>query len=328
MSGRLAYQPDETLHSFIFRVCLVNGVEEYADVTGQTACWRKTPYLNENIARYFTGYNDHDFLTLIRNSWRAIRNAEMFSDPTEYMSDVKNIYVHHHRKRGIAHRTQIKYCMNCIRESIKNNGYGYFKSSWHYKYSGYCITHNKSLTVSPRISSGKPYELIKTILRGEYPVGCYSTLNFINPKEEVTPPLYASTKEFNALPYDNGSFIYIADCLKNEIKKFILSYTAEFPKMGLINDCTQKKTIQHYPGSYLSRDHIISKILRCFFQENFTPFLSFWKENAVKTAVPCGVISITDIYEHIYIFRNSNACSMCNSLICPIKKRCIVSYDT
>lgn len=321
MSVKIAYHSDETLHSFIFRVCLINGLEQYADVTGHNSRWRKTIHLNKNISKFFKCYNDHDFLLLIRNSWQASKSMKMFSDPTEYMSDLKNLYVKGPRKGGIDKISHIKYCMDCILQSIKENGYGYFKSSWHYQYSEKCITHNKSLTIASMTFDEKPCEMLKTILRGKHPVGSYSVLSVVGPIKENIPPMYISTNGYNTLPYDNGEFIYIADCLKKEIKKFILSFPGEFPKMSVRKDRSPQKTIQQYRRSYLSTDPILTRIIRCFFEENFFPFKSFWIENAVKTSIPCGIINTNQIVEHIHIFRNMDSCSNCNFETCPIKKR-------
>ncbi|MEX1841664.1 TniQ family protein [Enterobacter cloacae] len=323
MSGKITYHSDETLHSFIFRVCLVNGVEQYADVTGHNSRWRKTIHLNKNIAKFFKYYNDHDFLLLIRNSWQACKSAKMFSDPTEYMSDLKNLYTKGPRKGGIDKISHIKYCMDCIIESIKENGYGYFKSSWHYQHSEKCITHNKALTIASMTLDEKPCDTLKTILRGKHPVGSYSVLSVTGPIKENIPPMYISVNEYDTLPYDNGEFIYIADCLKREIIKFVLSFPGEFPKMSVRKDRSPQKTIQQYRRSYLSTDPILARIIRCFFEENFVPFKSFWKENAVKTSIPCGIIDINEIVEHTYIFRKMNTCRMCNSETCPVKKRAL-----
>ncbi|MEB7375015.1 TniQ family protein [Enterobacter hormaechei] len=328
MSVRLTYQPDETLHSFIFRVCLVNGIEQHADVTTRSKKWRIIPRINAETAKHFKYYNDHDFLLLIRNSWGACKSARMFTDPTEYMSDVENIYTPTQRREQYNTLPQIKYCIDCMREAIKKKGYGYFKSSWHYYYSTYCITHNKGLTTLLHTPYERNHDSLRTILRGEHPVGCYSVIDFNNTRAENTPSIYLSTNEYNTLPYDNGDLIYIADCLRNEIIKFILSFPGELPKMSLINDFAKKNTIKNYSKSYLSKDQSVSKMLRIFFQENFIPFMSFWEKNAVKTPIPCGVININDIVEYIYIFRNIDSCNMCNLLTCPVKKRSRFSMAT
>ncbi|EUM20867.1 TniQ family protein [Enterobacter sp. BIDMC 26] len=321
MSGKIAYHSDETLHSFIFRVCLVNGMEQFSDVIGHNARWRKTIHLNKNIANFFKCYNDHDFLFLIRNSWQASKNTHMFSDPTKYLTDLKNLYAKGPRKGGIDKAPHIKYCMDCIIDSIKENGYGYFKSSWHHEYSEKCVTHNKALTISSMTLSEKPFEILKTILGGKYPGGCYSILSVIGPIKENIPPMYISKNMYNTLPYDNGQYIYIAECLKREIRKFILSFSGEFPKISVRKDRPPQKSIQQYRRSYLSTDPILTRIIICFFEESFGPFMSFWKGNAVKTSIPCGIIDINEIVEHIYIFRNMDSCRKCNSETCPIKKR-------
>ncbi|EAS6659860.1 hypothetical protein EBG81_19560, partial [Salmonella enterica] len=176
MLTRSRYLPDETLHSFIFRICLINGEEQFSDVTNHNVQWLKNLQLNVRTIKYFAGYSDLDLLILMRNSWQAIKSTTIFDNPVEYMSEINTLLRKQPLARRGTHNYPLKYCIDCIRESIKNIGFGYFKSSWHYELAGYCFIHNKALTHFKRNINMQPHEILKTILRGEHPAGSYSLI--------------------------------------------------------------------------------------------------------------------------------------------------------
>lgn len=329
MLTRLRYLPDETLHSFIFRVCLVNGDENFADVTDLHVQWKEKLRLNVKIMKYFTQYSDNDFLTLMRNSWQARKKVAIFDNPIEYMSEIKYLLRRQDSRRGHGHNHQLKYCIDCIRESINTNGFGYFKSSWHYRFAEYCFIHDIPLTHYKKHGSLQNHEILKTIISGEHPVGCYIILLNYRPLKERQPSLTdTGTLVERTLPYDHSEFIFVSACLRAEIENFIRTYPNDLPKMALISDTFNKTTIRKpYNESYLFKNYILSKILRCFFEENFQPFMTFWKENTSKTVLYCGVVKTTDVIEYIYIYQNTEKCNMCKHLSCPVKTQ-LINYTS
>jgi hypothetical protein len=256
----------------------------------------------------------------MRNSWQAKKNIAIFDNPIEYMTEIKSLLKRQRPRRGHGHNNQLKYCIDCIRESINKNGFGYFKSSWHYMFSEYCFIHNIPLTHYKKNSTVKPHEILKIIISGKHPTGCYSELLTRKPSKEHLPPQHISTLEQRTLPYDQGEFIFISACLRTEIENFIRTYPRDLPKMALISDAFNKTTIRKpYNVWYLFQNYVLSKMLRCFFEENFQPFMDFWRENASKTILYCGVVKPTNVFEYIHIYQNTEKCIMCKHLSCPVK---------
>jgi hypothetical protein len=320
MQTRLRYLPDETLHSFIFRVCLVNGNEKLADITDTKTLWRKNLQLNTKIMQYFTEYNDHDLLTLMRNSEQAKQDTKIFSNPVQHMSDIKRLLRKEPPKKWARPGGQLKYCIDCIKNSIREFGFGYFKSPWHAEVSGYCFIHKKSLSHYPAHSQLKPHEVLKTILRGQHPIGSYSRLSTSKTTQEQYRLHSIYTFNERTLPYDDGNYIFISGCLRAEIENFIRSCPDDLPKVSLISECFNKSIISKpYNEGYIFKNYILSKILRSFFEENFEPFLDFWQKNAVKKTVYCGVVKFTDLFEYLHIYQSTDKCIMCKHLSCPIK---------
>lgn len=320
MLTRLRYLPDETLHSFIFRVCLINGEEQFSDVTNNNVQWLKTLQINARTMKYFADYSDRDFLILTRNSWQAVKNTKMFGNPVEYMSQI-NILL---RKQPIirrgTHTYPLRYCIDCIRESIKELGFGYFKSSWHYDFANYCYIHHKTLTHFNKISKMHNHETLKAILRGEHPAGSYSLNQYNTQNIEKNVLTLADGLKPNELPSNNEGVMFIAECLKEEIKSFIRTCPFELPKMALISDSFNKTPIiKPYKEHYIFQDYVLAKIIRCLFNEKFEPFISFWQKNASKKIVYCGVVKPTDIYEFLFIHQSTDKCNGCEHFSCPVK---------
>lgn len=320
MLTKLCYQPDETLHSFIFRVCLVNGEEQFSDVTNHNVQWLKNLQLNDRTMKYFAGYSDLDYLILMRNSWQAVKNTKIFDNPVEYMSEVHTLLRKQPLARRGTHIYPIRYCIDCIRESIEHIGFGYFKSSWHYEHSDYCFIHKKNLTHFKKNNRKQPHDIIKTILRGEHPSGSYSVIQYGTPKTGEHSLIYTNKLKLIELSFNNKDLIYIADCLKAEIKNFIRTCPDDFPKMALISDTFNKTKIKKpYNENYLSQDNILAKIIQCLFSDNFEPFISFWQKNASKKIVYCGCVKPKDIFEFLFIYQDMDKCSSCDYLSCPVK---------
>ncbi|EHZ1616406.1 TniQ family protein [Salmonella enterica] len=320
MLTRSRYLPDETLHSFIFRICLINGEEQFSDVTNHNVQWLKNLQLNVRTIKYFAEYSDLDLLILMRNSWQAIKSTTIFDNPVEYMSEINTLLRKQPLARRGTHNYPLKYCIDCIRESIKNIGFGYFKSSWHYELAGYCFIHNKALTHFKRNINMQPHEILKTILRGEHPAGSYSLIPNKNSTIEKTSLIYSNKIKSIELSFNNEDYIYIADCLKAEIKNFIRTCTVDLPKMALISDTFNKTKIKKpYKEGYLFQDNVLAKIIQCFFTVNFEPFITFWQKNAAKKIVYCGSVKTKDIFEFLFIYQNTDKCNRCEYFSCPVK---------
>lgn len=324
MLTRLRYLPDETLHSFIFRVCLINGEEQFSDVTNNNIQWLKTLQINARTMKYFADYSDRDFLILMRNSWQAVKNRKMFGNPVEYMSQISILLRKQPLTRRGSHAYPLRYCIDCIRESIKDLGFGYFKSYWHYDFANYCHIHHKTLTHFNKVYKMQNHEILKTILRGEHPAGSYSPNQYKTHKIQKHAIILVDELKSNKSSSNNEGALFIAECLKKEIKSFIRTCPFDLPKMALISDSFNKTSIiKPYKEHYIFQDNILAKIIGVFFNEKFEPFISFWQKNASKKIVYCGVVKPKDIYEFLFIYQNTDKCSGCECFSCPVKNHMI-----
>ncbi|HDR2621550.1 TPA: TniQ family protein [Enterobacter chuandaensis] len=316
---RTVYQPDETLHSFIFRVCMINGVEQFANLTDNKGNWRLNLKLNTQIRVFFMSYSDQDILTLCRNAGLIKKNTHTFGNPLEYMSVLKNLYSIK-GNHNISGSHPIGFCIYCIRDSLKVNGYGYFRTLWMQKWINTCNTHKKSLTFCPALPAKRSHEVIKQILRGEYPTGCYSDYYFRTLIKETPPLNYVSINEISPGECNQPDYIYIATCLKNAIRESINSSPEYHSYMSSVLDYYRdRKRWRPYRNFYSIEDYEIAVMIKVCFRDRYRIFLDFWHNNAKAITLYGGIFEHTEVSERFYIYQGMNKCGSCCNLDCPAK---------
>lgn len=319
---RAVYQPDETLHSFIFRVCMINGVEQFADLTDNKGCWRFNLKLNAQIRKFFMSYSDRDILTLGQNSGLIKKNTHIFGNPLEYMSVLKNLYSIKGSYNNISGSHPVGFCIDCIRDSLKVNGYGYFRALWIQKWISTCNFHKKPLTFCPALPARCSHEVIKQILRGECPLGSYNDY-YLSSLIKDTPPLnLVSINETSPGEYNKPDYIHIATCLKNAIRESINNTPECHIYMSSVLDYYRdRKRWRPYRHFYNIEDYEIAVMIKASFRDRYCIFLDFWHKNAKAITLYGGIFEYTEVSETFYIYQGTDKCDSCVTLNCPVKAR-------
>lgn len=316
---RTVYQPDETLHSFIFRVCMINGVEQFANLTDNKGNWRFNLKLSTQIRNFFMSYSDRDILTLGRNSGLIKENTHIFGNPLEYMSVIKNLYSIK-GSYNISGSHPVGFCIDCIRDSLKVNGYGYFRASWMLKWLNICDIHKKSLTFCPALPVRRSHELIKQILRGEYPMGSYNSYYHTGLIGETPPLNYVSINDISSGEYNKPDYIHIATCLKNAIRESIKNTPeCHFYMSSVLDYYRDRKRWRPYRHFYNMEDYEIAVMIKASFRDRYFIFLDFWHKNAKAITLYGGIFQYTEVSETFYIYKGMNQCGSCDDLDCPAK---------
>lgn len=319
---RTVYQPDETLHSFIFRVCMINGVEQYADLTDNKGHWRFNLKLSRQIRKYFMSYSDRDILTLGQNSGLIRKNTNIFGNPLEYMSVIKKLYSINGDYNNIFDNLPVNFCIDCIRDSLRVNGYGFFKAAWMQKWTIFCDTHKKPLTFCAARPARNSHEIIKQILRGEYPQGSFSKLYRSEILKETPPLNYVKINDVNSSEYKKAEYIHLAFCLKNEIENFI-NYTSKrsLHVFFLLDYYRERGKWRPYRNIYNVNEYEVAVMVKALFDERNRLFLDFWHKNAKTITLYGGIFEYTEASETFYIYQGTDKCGACCSLNCPVKAR-------
>ena len=139
----LKYLDDESVHSWVFRNLNVLGSLNFTSVVGSNGKWVAEPRFTSSCYVDIESLDDVDLLAFFRRSGIAVKSASMFDYPVDYLQSVERVF------QGIDYVSYakgsipIRFCPFCIRSSIEEFGFAYFKSSWLYDVS--CEGHGQQL---------------------------------------------------------------------------------------------------------------------------------------------------------------------------------------
>lgn len=139
----LMYAEDESVQSWVFRLALLSGEYKYNSLIGIDGKWYSTPSLVKGCAFNLHLIPDLDLLRFLRRSGIANKKASMFDNPVDYIDQMSIINPSNNSSSNAKGEITIRFCKECIAESIKKNGYGYFKAEWLSKI--YCSNHGINL---------------------------------------------------------------------------------------------------------------------------------------------------------------------------------------
>ncbi|MDF4949073.1 hypothetical protein P3580_10580 [Vibrio parahaemolyticus] len=319
ISSPLLPQHDETIHSFVFRICTIYGVGHLADVTNKNGEWTSSLRLNKGVEHLFFNLHDQHLIDLMRNIGWANKKCCVFDDPTSYTEMIKKLVNYSYDVHERGYNKRIAYCIHCIRDSIVEHGYGYFKSDWYLDYSNFCNIHQVALTYTPCKTKSQSLEVLKQIVKGAVPYGTYCS-TYYNPESrpwDVKSPYYSNIPS-RMLKGQNGKFIQISSCLKSRIKKWLLAEAYDFPiEVARAAHYSSPASMNPINTSHVFNDYVLIKVIIALYQTQFQPFMMFWKKFAIEHHVYCGVLNRKNISETMYIYEDSKNCQRCLDFKCP-----------
>jgi len=265
-------------------------------------------------------YSDRDIITLGQNSGLIRKNTNIFGNPLEYMSVIKKLYSIKGDYDNISDSLPVNFCIDCIRDSLRVNGYGFFKAAWMRKWTSFCDIHKKPLTFCAARPARYSHEVIKRILRGEYPQGSFSN-RYRSELLKQTPSLnYFSITVVNSDEYHKPSYIYLATCLKNAIRDFINhAAKCDLYVSFLLEHYRERSKWWPYRNIYSTEEYEVAVMIKAFFNERYSAFLDFWHTNSKAITLYGGIFKYTEVSETFYLFQGTGKCGECSALNCPVK---------
>jgi hypothetical protein len=137
------YVEDESVQSWIFRLVLLSGEYKYDSLIGINGKWYSAPSLVRGCAFNLHLIPDLELLCFLRKSGIANKKASMFDNPVDYIGQMSIVNPSNYYSSNAKGQITIRFCKECIAESIRENGYGYFKAEWLSKI--YCSNHDINL---------------------------------------------------------------------------------------------------------------------------------------------------------------------------------------
>ncbi|MBY8219784.1 hypothetical protein ACSEYT_00450 [Vibrio cidicii] len=137
------YIEDESVQSWFFRQALLSGESKFENVIGTDGKWYGTPCLGSGCTLNLHSIPDLGLLRFLRKSGIANKDATMFDNPVNYVKQMSIVTPSKYSSSNSKGQITIRFCEDCIGESIKENGFGYFKAEW--LSSIHCSIHDVNL---------------------------------------------------------------------------------------------------------------------------------------------------------------------------------------
>lgn len=164
----LKIQKDESIHSFIYRSHVVNGVSDFSNIITQSGDWASFPKILKNTLHLYQPIDDSKFLYLLRDIGLAPISDNVFDSPVTYRTHLLEFFGQGDGKTKVSKRaTPIRYCLHCIKEHIQKFGYGVIDVTWARNF--FCPTHESALHKVKAKNRKEAIEAVSCILRGVHP---------------------------------------------------------------------------------------------------------------------------------------------------------------
>ena len=162
----LRYVEDESVQSWIFRCLQVAGCTDFSSVLSGSGSWFDTPSFGKYRFKCRPSVNDQLFLDFLwRSKVERKRVYESCSNPVKYIDSLTYLVGANYGNK-LCSTTPIRFCSQCIQDSIALNGFAYFKASW--LFDDMCSKHGMTLS---RLNAKTPKEslpAIQSILQGRF----------------------------------------------------------------------------------------------------------------------------------------------------------------
>lgn len=299
---------DESLQSFIFRQTAIYGSSNFSSVIDDDGTWLCKPIVPQKEQYIFRRFNENSLLSIAQNSGLAVEADCLFGNPTSHIIALSEIFAGSTQQKIKNKGIQVAYCDSCIKESINERGFGYFKASW--LMNSHCIEHYKRLLI---LNKGRKKDTVEAIValmlgnsikdasyyRKHYEKGSYSILNFRKTQTHPTHTHY--------MPCVLPAILYL---IKDNMDL-------------LVNNSFIRKRywLRNLTNSGILYPHDLHKICLEIANELPNLFNTFLQNSVTRKLISFGVWNKEAFSTYIYK-SNENKCSDCVKYaslgICPI----------
>tara|TARA_R110001599_G_scaffold353856_1_gene600440 strand:+ start:19861 stop:20871 length:1011 start_codon:yes stop_codon:yes gene_type:complete len=300
---------NESVSSWVFRVHLLNGISDFSNIISQNGKWTPFPRILNGTLDIYLPIDELEIRRLLRGIGMSSPDTKVFSDPVDYTYYLRWFYGDEKFAWGCRKIGGVMtYCLECIRSSIRINGFGFFNVNW--LTSPYCEKHDCSLSILSAMSRKDAVIDCKTILMGEHP----ASSKLLDPSVLID---HKNKLDGLRLYFDRVTD-WVAPCLRFPIAKFVHSNECLFPeqfakKMGVNRFIGLKN---YSSPDFLVSDWLLGAIYTSLEETQCEVFKGFMRKESEFVFVAGGVISKYSIIEILYKYREAS-CNECESFDCP-----------
>ncbi|WP_040726966.1 hypothetical protein [Thiomicrorhabdus sp. Kp2] len=167
----LKIQENELIHSYLFRSQSVNGISDYSNILTVKGGWKSNPTIISSDLNLYSSLEERIVFDKLVNIGVISTATKMFSYDLSFRNDIKyffNVKDHFYWSMNRLQKTvRVSFCDICIKEHIKELGYGLIEESWFNSDS--CQKHGKPLYYLHAENRSKTTQQLMLVLRGKLP---------------------------------------------------------------------------------------------------------------------------------------------------------------
>jgi hypothetical protein len=287
-------QKNESVHSYIYRTHIVNGVSDFSNIIATGGGWASFPKLLKGTLHLYKPIDDLNFLNMLRDIGLAKITYKALNDPVAYRDDLEMFFGQYKGNRIVRQGAlPITYCLKCIKSHIRKFGFGIIDVTW--SRNSFCPIHKADLNTAKVTNRKDAIEALNHILRGAHP------------KAYESPSYRREHFHDSRKYYHEKNSDHIAPCLADDLKEFIKANWKSFPKDLLDRNYSSE--------NYLTKPYMMTKIYESAKNIKYKRFEDFWKNFAEIKYIDSGVVNRKAITEAIYK-STKIACQNCKHLSC------------
>ncbi len=313
--------PDESLHSFIFRVLFRTGNFDFSTVVKKGG-WLQNPMIPPSTRDLFKLFDNKKLIKVFEASTVHSSAGCLFSVHFEHLFPLEKARTWHKDGRVPSFREafypklgskakgksiEIRFCLQCMQASISNHGFAYFKSQWLYQTT--CNVHSQALSaIDNTLSFSNIVKVVKLLLRGQSSLLINSWLNV-----EVDP-----LDRFRL----QTSVIKLAPCMVEKLFDYLFVNCRAYPEgyYDLVNTgpLTGDMTLTLAVARYRLYEDLAVRFrlyYEAFLECNYDIAMYFLSKNAELIRTTFSDDVVTD-YKRWLLKRSDISCTDCS-----IKKR-------
>ena len=308
--------PEESLLSYIYRINLVESHLTKLRVVSTSGKWKKRIALTAGFQKYFAQLTDFQLSKLICDSGYIGVELNQIDTIIEINTTLRNILKG--EKIKLISSLPIKYCKKCISNFIEKYGVGYIKAEWNLSTGPTICTVHDELYFQIDVENAEQAEVaLRKIISGRSSEYCVKLNN---------KPLKFHYDLNEKIQRSLESFPYLAPCLSNKLKGWLLTQGRKTPNeihsvIGTSDKaCYVKAGCRRIQTSeiekYVFKSVLFRTAYRRLYFSDYPEFTRFWEENRTEKTIYFGVIKQQDLQASIHKLRSRN-CSKCNEWECP-----------
>ena len=316
---------DESIQSFIFRVSINSGYlsipADIQNILDSTGYWRRIPKIDRLRQHLFQDFEERLLANLVKSNYVTAEDCGLFANPIGYISILKYVFFNGGACDIRAGKYKIKYCLDCIKESIYKYGFGYFPVHW--LNTSYCAVHQSFLHCVKSKTRAESFAAIQYILKGMKPPDYTSCCDI-----EDSCNIYGD----NVRNVDLFK-VKFAPCLKAALLHWLRKHLRE------IDDATARRAhlqtsdmlLRQFvctSGLYKKVNDIVIERLFVAMQPKYNEQLkSFLVNNAEIIRIKCGIKNVVNLTEQLAITKG-NTCGSCTKYngSCPAAPKLITLW--